>query len=266
MVGLIMSFEDYVISLPKKIDFIHYSAGSGGEFLSSLIALSCSKTKNLINQTELTLEPGLGDYIHPTYISPNYFLKSLKTCMEHIDLDMDFMTGEEIIKSCKSSIYSSMMFYYSKYFKKNKDIFYPYLRDETAVKNKLETLYKDITIIICKHFHIINENKVSDLNSTKIWDVINIDPITKEGRKCVNNSVRVIFRNKRLNPRFSDKREYRTPGSDIERFPFFDYMIYEDYDGVKYFLENRYGSNLDFDFIDRSLKDYYQIRVKPYLK
>ena len=252
-----MSFEDYLLSLPKKIDFIHYSAGSGGEFLSSLIALSCSKTKKIINQTELTLEPG--GYTYPTYVSPNYFLRSLNTCMEHIDLGIDFMTSEEIIKSCKSSIYSSMMFYYSKNFKKNMDLFYPFMRDETTVKNKLETLYKDITITICKHFHIINGNKISDLNSTKIWDVINIDPITKEGRKCVDNSVRVIFS-------YRGKREYRTTSSDIERFPFFDYMIYEDYDGVKYFLENRYGSNLDFDFIDRSLKDYYQIRVKPYLK
>jgi hypothetical protein len=50
--GLIMSFEDYVISLPRKIDFICYAHGSGGEFLSSLVALSCPKTKNLLNQTE----------------------------------------------------------------------------------------------------------------------------------------------------------------------------------------------------------------------
>jgi hypothetical protein len=252
-----MSFENYLLSLPKKIDFIHYSGGSGGEFLSSLVALSCSKTKNLINQTELTLFAL--NKAAPVYCRPNYFLNSLNTCIEHIDFGMDFMTSEEIIKSCKSSIYASMMFYYSKNFKKNMHKFDPYMKDETAVKNKLETLYKDIIIIICKHFYITNENKVSDLNSTKIWDVINIDPITKEGQRCVDNSWRYIFSH-------SDKREYRTTNSDIGRFPFFDYMMYEDYNEIKYFLENRYGSNLDFDFIDKSLKDYYKIRVEPYLK
>ena len=49
------------------------------------------------------------------------------------------------------------------------------------------------------------------------------------------------------------------------KFPFMDYMVENDLNGVKYYLEDRYGPDLDFDFIDQSLIEYKKNRIDPYL-
>jgi hypothetical protein len=253
-----MSFEDQVLSLPRKIDFIYYGSCSGGEFFTSLIALSCPLTRHLLKHNDVVLNE-----LRPIYDSPVYFKRKINSFLEYIDYTGHMMTSEEIIRNCKSSIFSSMLHHYAselKNFKGDLSIYslVEVWNTESIVIKRLERIYKKTIIVACKHFNYMNVNKLNDFNSTKYWDVLNIDPITKEGQRCVYNSAKQIFKNDNLN--------FRTVSNNIERFPFFDYMIYEDYDEVKYFLENRYGSNLDFDFIDRSLKDYYQIRVKPYLK
>jgi hypothetical protein len=231
-----------------------------GNFLSNLIATSCPRTRPLLKNGDntLILKPKATNTY--TYGGANYFRKSLGSTMMYIDFTPHMMTSEELIRNCKSSIFSSLMSHYNdKVVHESMDKFSSYTPHKTIIKNRLNELYKDTALIIFKHFYFTNKEKMTDFNSTKYWDVINIDPISKEGRKCVDNSWRVIFKH-------NQTREYRTTNSDIKRFPFFDYMIYEDYNEIKYFLENRYGSNLDFDFIDRSLKDYYKIRVEPYLK
>jgi hypothetical protein len=249
--GLIMSFEDQVLSLPRKIDFIYYGQCSGGEFFTSLIALSCPLTRHLLRHNDFVLNE-----FSPIYNSPIYFKKNIGAFIEFIDHTSYMMRSEEIIRNCKSSIFSSMLHHYVGEMKTPK--IPPKDPRKKIVMKRLERIYKKTIIVICRHFNFMNDNKLNDFNSTKYWDVLNIDPITKEGKKCVDNSAKQIFKNHNL--------EFRTVSNNIERFPFFDYMIYEDYNEIKYFLENRYGSHLDFDFIDRSLKHYYQIRVKPYLK
>lgn len=245
-----MSFEDQVLSLPRKIDFIYYGFCSGGEFFTSLIALSCPLTRHLLRHNAFVLNE-----LFPTYDSPIYFKKNIHAFIEFIDHG-HMMTSEEIIKHCKSSIFSSMLHHYVGEMKTQKIL--THINRKNIIIERLERIYKKTIIVVCKHFDFMNDNKLNDFNSIKYWDVLNIDPITKEGKKCVSNSAKQI---KKI-----DNLDFRTVSNNIERFPFFDYMIYEDYNEVKYFLENRYGSNLDFDFIDKSLKDYYKIRVKPYLK
>jgi hypothetical protein len=42
-------------------------------------------------------------------------------------------------------------------------------------------------------------------------------------------------------------------------------MINNDFNSIKDYLTNRYGSDLDYDFIDRALINYKKIRIDPYL-
>jgi hypothetical protein len=49
------------------------------------------------------------------------------------------------------------------------------------------------------------------------------------------------------------------------KFPFMDYMISNDFNSIKDYLEVRYGPDLDYDFIDKALITYKKVRIDPYL-
>ena len=44
-----------------------------------------------------------------------------------------------------------------------------------------------------------------------------------------------------------------------------DYMINNDLNVIKDYIENCYGPELDHDFIDKALINYKKVRIDPYL-
>lgn len=252
-------FEDWVLSLPRKIDFISYYGGSGGEFFTSLVALSCFKSKHLLDSQECVYTHS-GKLNIPKYHSADYKLRNVKS---FIDATSHMMTSDEIIKNLKSSIFNSMIKNYSVECKNTEFDDYVFnTENPNVIKNRLEKIYKNTLLIKRSHFVLFDEDKMNALNSSKYWNIVNIDPITLEGKKCAVESIRYFYPNI---SRYIDDLSFNQ-NKNIINFPFFDYMIYEEYDEVKYFLEKRYGSELDFDFIDKSLKDYYKLRIIPFLK
>jgi len=259
---------EWCLSLPRKIDFLVYTTGAGGEFFNSLIVLACPKTKSLI-------QSGPGFILNnsqsrknkvPTYDKPKLLTQPLGQWLRFMFYSGSLMTSHELIVTCKSTIYAAMVHHAS-----SKHLDSPIgLKDQSlpeVLKGKLDLLFKDTLLILARHDDgFADMNELSKFNLCDYWDVVDINPITKEGRACVSRAVGHIFNDEPLKyHRQSKELLFYSSNPDIEKFPFFDYLIYEDYAEIQYFLENRYGSNLDFDFIDKSLKTYRTTRVVPFL-
>lgn len=247
------NFLDDLLRLPRKIDFINYAPYAGGDFFTSLILLSHSKTKNLIyfvNNHPNTENISQSDYngfkvkqynnriifSKPNYYSMNYLIPTSRL--------VEYFRPNEIIDLYKHSIANA---------------FLPsYFDSLPARKNKI-TLYKDSIILIPNHW-IMSPKKMEIFSQYKYWDVINLNPESKKGKKFLYKTRDQI---KSVKEAFVGHFLNRFPF--LENFPFLDYILEEDYETIKYWIENRYGSDLDFDFIDKSLPMWKKVRVDPYL-
>ena len=251
-------FEEWVLKLPRKIDFLLYSCGAGGEFFYSLIVLSCNKTKKLLQNQDFRIND---DQEIIRFNSPKYFKRNLDTSLSFMDYTVEHLTAEQLINNVRSILFSSIV---------------THMRDERTTKAfvNLESVFtsiiKDTLLISRKHFDHARPNdpnyeidiqeKFEKFSDYHLWDVVNIDPISKAGKRNVLNAKGYYFPHL-VNVPFEDKTKF----THIECFPFIDYMIEQDYNSIKYFIENRYGSHLNFDFIDQSLSMYYEKRVKPFI-
>jgi hypothetical protein len=249
------SFLHSVLKLPRKIDFFHYTPFAGGDFFTSLIILSHKKSKNLIMGFDQN-HPEFMDYKEinyqgfkirkndqdqiifskPQYNNMNY-LKPSSRIVEYLKI-------EEVINLYKYSLINS---------------FLPSYPNVPPSGNSGLSRYKDSIILICDHW-LMSFNKMKEFSQYEYWDVINLDPSTK----FANNLLKKMREGTgKLTPKFQDHFINRFPF--LENIPFLDYILEENYDQIKYWIENRYGSDLDFDFMDKSLPMWKKIRVDPYL-
>jgi hypothetical protein len=250
-----INFLDSILKLPRKIDFFHYSPFAGGDFFISLIILSHEKSKNLIvgyrqkhpafeNYEDIDYKGfkvrknNLGQIIFskPQYNNMNY-LKPSNRIVQYFKI-------EELINVYKYSLINS---------------FLPSYPNTPPNGHSGLSRYKDSIILIGDHW-IINHNKMKKFSKCKYWDVINLDPSTK----FANNLLKKMrIDNGEITDKFQEHFLNKFPF--LENMPFLDYILDENYDQIKYWIENRYGSDLDFDFIDKSLPMWKKIRVDPYL-
>lgn len=248
------NFFDDVLNLPRKIDFVHYTPFAGGDFFASLIILSHDRSKKLIsnftqphpkfyndeeieiNQFKAKTNSGHTIFSKPLYNNMSYLKPSSRI--------VKYMKINDIINLYKYSLLNSIL---------------PSFPNPPVGANSGINGYSDSIIIIPNHW-IMNPNKMKTFSQCEYWDVLNIDPETTYGKNLLikmNNEVgRTTKKHQKL---FMDRFPF------LENFPFLDLILYQDYNEIKYWIENRYGSDLDFDFIDRSLPMWKKIRVDPYL-
>lgn len=248
------NFLDGILNLPRKIDFIHYTPFAGGDFFASLIILSHDKSKKLISnfvqphpkfsnddetkidQFKIKVNSGHTVFSKPLYNNMNYLKPSSRI--------VQYMNINDIIDSYKYSLINSIL---------------PSYPNPPAGAHSGINKYKDCIIIIPNHW-IMNPNKMKIFSQSKYWNVVNIDPETKSGKNLLikmNNIVGGVSKNHQES--FMDRFPF------LENFPFLDYILDQNYSEIKYWIENRYGSDLDFDFIDKSLSMWKKVRVDPYL-
>jgi hypothetical protein len=248
------NFLDTILNIPRKIDFIHYTPFAGGDFFASLIILSHNKSKKLISnfiqphpkflnddeidicQFKIKINSGYTIFSKPLYNNMNYLNPSSRI--------VQYMEVNDIINLYKYSLINSIL---------------PSFPNPLPAGNSGISRYKDSIIIIPNHW-IMNPNKMRIFSQFKYWDVISIDPETKFGKNLLvemNNKVGSVT--KKHQEIFMDRFPF------LENFPFLDLVLNQNYNEIKYWIENRYGSDLDFDFIDQSLPMWKKIRVDPYL-
>jgi hypothetical protein len=276
-----MNIIDYVLSIPKSIDFYVYAVGSGGEFFTSLIALAHKETREILDTQyfdAIKTEDNLTRFYRAKYFEKNtsYNFLNLKTESNIFNsIDLFYFFGSYMEPEDKIN-YTKLMIFHS--------LLEPHSRIGSAgflgIKNKeatdIKLKYRNTHIVMCTHWLdmgvVKNDKNFQNRNyglklfeEQKYWDVINLDPQTEKGINLVQNFCKNfgIIRNsdyKVLN--HINHKSFK----DIKlKFPFMDYLANNDFNSIKDYLENRYGSDLDFDFIDKALNNYKKLRVDPYL-
>jgi hypothetical protein len=229
----IETFDIKLLKLPKKIDFYNYSTYTGGEFFTSMIALSCNHTKKVLRDDVLCSYEITQNKI---VFSKNEYNKPIKIYSWHDGIE--FLPANEIINLYKYSILNHMI-------------------PESYNLNNLKK-YKNIIFIFSGHWNI-NPQKMKDISEYEYWNFLDLNPKSNYSHNILDKMHNILKINKTPNPKIENKYPF------LENFPFLDYILDKDYPGIKDWIENRYGSDLDFDFIDRSLRMWKKVRVDPYL-
>lgn len=276
---------DQVLLSPRNIDFYFYGRGAGGEFLSSLAAIANRKNHKIMPAPEYqgkkrvaTIDGNKVESI--VFLSARYFKhpEPVSNGIEDIGYNL-YKVGSWFPDPVERITYTKMvLFHYLQSFL--------FLRKEYDIKKPIIdqiSFYNDVSITLCTHwipyphendlaFTYFRENfekrtlGIPKFEEQPYWDVINIDPQSKQGRNFVANwCVKTGLSKTGSKEPIKKMMEHRAFENIKLKFPFMDYMIEKDYDSIKYWLEDRYGSDLDFDFIDQSLVNYRKIRIEPWL-
>jgi hypothetical protein len=252
-----VSIIEESLSWPKNIDIYFYAPGSGGEFFTSLCALAHPPTRELL--VSKTLEGYRKDDNIITFKNSNYF-NLPNVDIGHLGIQM-FNYANYIMDVNERINYYKMVLAHA--ILSHSD----YISNNMSVK---KNTFKKINIILCTHWIDIlkpSENRTFGIplfENQKYWNIINLDPQTENGQQLVLNFAtksKLRQKPKAIAHYFNNKGF-----NNIKlKFPFMDYMIMADFNSIKNYIENRYGSDLDFDFIDQALINYKKIRIDPYL-
>lgn len=231
-----MDFDDRFLNKPRKIDFIHYQAGAGGCFFRNLIALSCPLTKKVLTkQDHLSkdidyTENGITKtytVMRDVHYINNFFVNVFVSTSEKCKLPAEY-----IIKLYKSYVCHSIL--------------------RSGNINEW-----DNTLVLFRGTWLLDDHVMKDIADNPYWDFVNINPFSKDSLKVMHRIMKV----KGLN----HNSDYRNKYDFMERLPLIDLLMSEDYNYVMDWIEKRYGSNLDFDFIESSLKEWKTVRIDPHL-
>jgi hypothetical protein len=287
-----MNIVDYILSQPDHIDFYVYTPGSGGEFFSSLIALSHKKTNEVLKYKSfeaLKNDNGQTRYSRPQYLTFSERINFLNVSIKNEfygNPDYFHIIGHQMPRSDDRINFSKMILFQS--------MLENYLRtqfgmmpwqDKNVNSDSFESekdpsenffIYKGTNIILSTHWIDSNEmTKMKDyelrnfglvaFEKEKYWDLINLDPISENGINLVLNFCRKFKLISDSDIKIPKRLNHKAFRNIKLKFPFMDYMADNDLNSIKDYIENRYGSDLDYDFIDQALIDYKKIRIDPYL-
>jgi hypothetical protein len=265
---------DEVLSWPNKIDIYFYAPGAGGEFFTALCALSHIPTKHILTIKNFKKTERITGKI--TFKSQNYF--------DYEDIFIDEL-GYDMFKYSKFMVDPNTRINYYKMVLAHSflNVDKKYLENFTDISggkknlSRKKEILKNTNIVLCTHwFDVLREyyaNAKNLQNKTfgiplfekqKYWSVINLDPQTDKGKNLVHKYQSDFHNIKNID--ISNIVIDHPAFKNIKlKFPFMDYMVDANFNAVKDYLENRYGPDLDFDFIDKALINYKKIRINPYL-
>jgi hypothetical protein len=272
------NFLDTILNIPKGIDLYIYSPGAGGEFFSSLISLSHKKTRSLLNEStfkgikDSDENPNLMRYRKLSYFelkNSNIFgifgIQNFENIIDSFYWFGHQLNGNEKINFLKAFLLQSMLTHSVNINKKN----------NSKKELSFNSIFSDTYIILCTHYIDLIKIKEKNINlrnfgiplleKEKSFNIINLDPQTKKGI----DFVKIFCEKYELFPNAGYEIQERINHNAFKniklKFPFMDYMINNDFNSIKDYLENRYGTDLDYEFIDKALIDYKKLRIDPYL-
>ena len=257
---------DDALSWPNKIDIYIYSAGAGGEFFTQLCSLAHLPTRNMLKSKTLEGASWRGGII--TFKSAEYF-NFENIYIGEIGKHLTFYS--KLINDPVDRINYYKMVLAHAFLNTTPDP----VSENIYVISKKRQLFKNVNIILCTHWTNANlRNKKLDnrtfglplFEKQKYWNVIHLDPQTSLGQDFVT---KFAFKSKMFDDLEIEKIKVAFNHSAFKniklKFPFMDYMISNDFNSIKDYLEVRYGPDLDYDFIDKALITYKKVRIDPYL-
>jgi hypothetical protein len=265
-----MNIINYVLSIPKNIDIYIYAPGAGGDFFSSLIMLSHKETKKLLTHKQflgIKSDDGQDMKFKPIdYFGNDIFSSDIISIGKIIHKYGMYMESDDKIKYLKMVIFHSMINHFKKAFN------FDFIPNDIEKNINFYKFYRKINIILCCHgFTECDEKYDSKINfelnllkNEKNINFINLNPQTDPAKNVIIN-----YCNKTKMVSDSNKVikhiEFKTYKNMNLKFPFFDYMIANDFNSIKNYLENRYGPDLDHNFVNQALINYKNLRIDPYL-
>jgi hypothetical protein len=262
-----------VLSFPNKIDIYFYSAGAGGEFFTQLCSLAHLPTRNILKYKNL--EGAITSTGNTVFKSADYF-NFQNIFISELGRHLTYYS--KLINDPVDKINYYKMVLAHAFLNVNPE---PVPGDSNTIKDghtlsKKFEFFKDKNIILCTHFTSANltsskyENRTFGIplfEKQKYWNVINLDPQTKQGQDFVLKfaSKNVLF--DRTAIEYIKFQFNHSAFKNINlKFPFMDHMITNDFNSIKDYISNRYGpKDIDFDFIDQALIDYKRIRIDPFI-
>lgn len=266
-----------ILQYPRNIDFYFYTPGSGGEFFTGLCSYAHRPTREILqNQFLVTRKKYLPDTNKEiiTFQGAKYFEPNLVDIGE---IGRHFFFLPPYFRDPKDKIlYSKVILSH---------VLFNYVFEHGILKKReyLETaakrLFKDKHIILCTHWvnfgyetkstrseEIFNSRTfgIPLFEKEKSWDVINLDPQTERAKNFVKKfciDARILSKDKWIDMNLKHKAF-----QNIKlKFPFMDYILDNNFNAIKDYIENKYGPDIDYDFIDQSLIDYKKLRIDPHL-
>lgn len=270
--------SEKILSIPRKIEYICYPPGAGGDFFSSLVTMS-SKATRVVLQKRVETKDINGDIklshgklktirsiiryktIH-RYLAPIY-IQHIAPSLKHHEETLMFFEDSYDISDFYYHTHVSLILAFAKYHNLGLDFLVKHSDNDTDdLYTNMYNLYKDILIILPQHR--INWRKTDHLyfdQPRNPWTTLNITPESREGRFITDFSHELFFQ---VNQYPSSYDTLENIGDDY--FPFMDYMIHKDYPTIIKFILNRYGDELDTSILQKELIRYYTLRIAPMLE
>jgi len=260
---MLTNLIDEALSWPNKIDIYFYAPGAGGEFFTTLCSLSHLPTREILySQNIEAVKFETGAIVFKSAVYFNYEEIFVSELGKHLCFYSKYITDP-----LERINYYRMVLAHS---------FLNIPSEDVHNLNNKKNILKNKNIILCTHWIKIHstdkkngpnfDNRTFGIplfEKQKYWNIINLDPETEKARNHIIN--------------FCKKSKLAVSTKKIEtylnhsafkniklKFPFMDYMVTGNFNAVKDYLENRYGPDLDFDFIDKALINYKKIRIDPY--
>ena len=272
---MLLLIED-LLELVGKIEFVLYPPGAGGDYWSSLIAVTYNSNKPFMsiykgNQIRYTAYGRKGNLAvkAPAYqanLANN--IGGITNSVYHYDFD--------VVLAYKTTILSNLNVYLRTHMDsalvRNVTRINTVNIEPGAIKYQhlqatllyIQPYLKDLILIFPNHFMAINypwpKASVEAVVNESSWTTLNLMPKTQEGFK--------FFKKRHLALWGFDYTTdyYRDQYATGDKFwSYYDYIIHEDYKSIMNFIESHYGSNFDWDRVEKELKIYYKKAVKPVL-
>lgn len=278
-------YIEFILNSPNKIDLHCYAAGAGGEFFTTLCALAHYETREIMTNKTLTAKRHRTDGEEPDSVffrAPKYFGTKFDIGLSDLGRVIfnygHKMSPEERVDYINMGLVNALLSHAIVSPSENPQMLKHQLR---FGRHKDSLFFSNKNIVLCTHWIYPSEMSREDkkkfffdspnrrfglplLENQKHLTLININPQTPAAKRMVYNFVNKsnLTVSKTL---VSFQLEHPAFTNIKEKFPFMDYMVENNFDAIKYHIENRYGPDIDYDFIDQALIDYRKLRVEPYL-
>ena len=270
-----------IVAIPKKIEMVLYPPGAGGDFFCTLMAMSCHETRKVIIPESIDpnarkkknrryhgklpsswhnlpeLQHPILRYQPPNYIaSPAISIKSLEESFRWFDPE-----EHKFAEATKYILYTSVMNWTRHYNISPHGAYGSLSSPEDWLTAAKDCLGEVLVLIPTHRLQWKSEYHSAADVAGNPWTTLNLTPQSAEGRGVTNLGHEIFFRRIRQPPEnYSD-----IEGIGDKHFPFYDYLVLEDYDGIIKWVKQHYSDTLDESYMKSELQRYFLHRVGPIL-
>ena len=244
-----------VIDEIKKVEFVIYPPGAGGEFFCALMANADHKTRKMIRPKNSSKHyPELREAYHVALEETDRPILRYRSALYLCD-------PSPLTKSIEGAgkVFPDINFVQS-----FKEIIAATILEWNCHcgYHPLEGKFKEMMLILPQHRSMWTREMHETVDHVdNPWTSVNITPNTQLGRGVCDSAHRAFF------DRVDQPDENYSVLENVghKHFPFLDYMVEQDYDGICKWAVEQYGDGLNTDFMKRELLRYYKFRVIPLL-